>query len=420
MNSRRLTWLRLLILLSILFLSFPAVSQISLSEHGINEPEKDIVYPRAAQAPFAIVIATCDESLDWLFTSPSFSCSKYDIYIYDRCPLGNKTLSSPEMNSRLQSCTYYTALQNSSPHNGKSHEAFLTHILKKWTRLHKVTAFLKGTALHDHNKLMAMNEENSFISLAPDVYTDDFRSRRGRAIHGLVGKKKTYSEMALSKLRVLSLQNISLATQYISFRSIFSASSSQIYKNTEAEYRELLDFVLEGHNMTECDEQCSKLCPNCETIERLWSSILHCSDPFTPFHEAHEQPEKVWNDVYPKRCSTAAEPLIKLDVSYCEDPHSICFIDSVKDVIKQVYVAGILRLDLALSEKQSTYGRHIKYDKKHFVSKIRSQLGIDVLSEASVVDQYVVDPRDHTEEALLTILHKMNVGNVSKVSISNG
>jgi hypothetical protein len=212
-----------------------------------------------------------------------------------------------------------------------------------------------------------------------------------------------------------------LKTQFVSFRSVFAVSSSQLYKNTEADYREILNFVLEGNSMTNCDELCSQSCPNCEIVERIWPSLLHCGSSFTPFHEAHDQRSSLWNEVFPRRCLKATEPVIQLDVLDCGDAYMICFADSAEDLTKQIYVAGLLRLDLSLKREDSRILANSKnmYEKQYFISQIRSNLGINVLSEDGYLHYQVVDPRTDTNEALVKILNTMNVGRVSTLTISS-
>ena len=386
---------------SILVLSDRNVTQIDEMRSG-----------RSSQVPIAIVIAACNEDLDWLFENPRISCTKHAVFVYDRCSeLGEKT-SPSGIPSRLRNCTHRRSLQNISSHRGRAHHAFLTHITSQWSNLHDVTAFLKGSNIHDNEKLLALHENISYLSLAPDYHTDIYGSRRGRALLG-IEDKYSYTVSSLERMQVHSLRELDMSTQYVSFRSVFAASASQLRRNSIADYHELLNFVQEGHSMAGCNEWCSKSCPNCEILERAWASLLGCGNSFTPFHDVHEQPNIIWNDVHPRRCLIVPEPVVQLDVMHFGNSDSVCFTESSEDITRKVYIAGILRLDLALRQTDSVSLAECRpkvYNLSSFASSIQHSLGIKVLIGVEDRQNLIFNPVADTTELLAKYIGQLSLG----------
>ena len=171
------------------------------------------------------------------------------------------------------------------------------------------------------------------------------------------------------------------------------------------------------------DDWGSKSCPNCEILERAWASLLDCGNEFTPFHDVHEQPHVLWNDVHPRRCLTVPEPVVQVNVVECGNSDAFCFHDSTEHVARQVYVAGVLRLDLALrpidSVSLADYPRKI-YRRASFVSQMWSTLRINVLFGAGDREHLIVDPKTNTTELLVKMASLLSHGGrKTKVTFNN-
>lgn len=333
-------------------------------------------------ASVGIVVAACEDRLDWLLTDPEIRCSTHDLFVYDRCPSGKYLGSHQNSSAHLKSCVQYFDLSGWTSDFGKAHHAFLTHILTRYDRLNPVTAFLKGSNIHDREKLLNLDEHVAYTSLAPSY---PVKGRRGKATMGLDDQKLRYGRKSLESLRLDSVPILSLGADYVSFRSAFAASSQQIGLVTRKDYTKLLDFVLSGHDMENCDNICSQSCPNCEVLERVWPSILHCGSCFTPFHEVHDKPELMWNAVHPNQCSSDGNPLLLLKAKNCGEENSICFQEALDDVVKLVYIAGIHRWNLTIESWNETINDAKKeaYDMKNLQTRLQTDLGIQILTNVS-------------------------------------
>ena len=334
------------------------------------------------EKPFAIVISACDGSLEWLGKS-IISCGSYDIFIYERCnPEGkNDSIAMLTIPANLLACTSIKQLDNVSHLKGKSHQAYLHHIIHSWNHLHNITAFLKDTSVHSTSDLVNLHGNIQFKSLGADGPPV---GRRGKATVGLSSDKIAYAQKMFHLfVRTSNKGDVAFAKRYVIFRSVFAVSSTMIRKNSKQLYMQMMDFVMQGTNMSNCDYSCAFACPNCEVIERIWPDILHCGDKFTPFHAILNREDVMWNYVLPKSCSSIATPLLEL--SACDSGGTLCFDTHIEEIVKSIYVAAVLRWDILLSVKSEKCvgpGKHLNFSRYQFVERMDSSFGIRVQYDA--------------------------------------
>jgi len=113
--------------------------------------------------------------------------------------------------------------------------------------------------------------------------------------------------------------------------------------------------------MSNCDDNCASLCPNCEVVERMWDDILRCGDRLTPFYSVHHDEERMWNRVMPMSCYTYHSPLLSLPV--CDFGGTLRFVSNVEETVNSVYLAAVLRWNIWLSNTTENCRRSRKFQK---------------------------------------------------------
>ena len=296
------------------------------------------------------------------------------------------------MPSRLGDCVFVDVLQNVSNVTGKAHQAYLAHIVRRWDNLNNVTAFLKDSNVHSFHRLASLQEGIAFTSLSADGPP---AGRRGQGVMGLTAQKIEYGEerkrLFLGNISksTIGYDDISLKNRYVSFRSVFAASARRIREINLSHYQALLRLVNEGHDMHDCDDICAKACPNCEILERLWSTTLLCGDRYSQYHKLFQK--NMWNIVRPRSCFHDGGPLVSIrgaiDTSGANS--TICLADR-HDAVIGIHLAGLLRWDILLEPSEKTpsslfcrgAGNSMQLDAHEFLQLVETDVGLNVLFRA--------------------------------------
>ena len=368
----------------LVLLSLIAVIRISMSAHVRRRVASGFAVSNSTESErskvFGIVIAACKGSLEWLNKS-GVSCDEHDIFVYERCvrETRKKSTAMQTIPPQLLACTTFVILENVSERTGKAHQAYLHHIVHSWNKLHSISAFLKDTNFHSEALVAKLNQGIDFKNLGAETPPV---GRRGPASLGLSTAKLTYARQNSPHLINASHpQDYKLDSRYVSFRSVFAASSRQLRIHSKGFYSYLMDFVTKNTNISDCDDSCASWCPACEIFERIWADILRCGERFTPFHAIHSQFDLLWNQVEPKTCYSQGAPLLMVLAS--DNGGSLCFESGVEELIRSIYIAGILRWDIWLSNKlELCPSNHGNYSRSHFINHIEIQLGLHVRMHA--------------------------------------
>lgn len=320
-------------------LRFETGTQVSAIRQTFLRSDGHYQLGQKHRSPFAkhgVVVAYCGGSLEWL--ANSINCRSYEVYIYYVC---NSTLMDAlSKASSIRECTTVTHLQSNK--YGKSHVAYLSHILRKWNELHAVTFFVKDKSIASQRRMKATHFPHlGYMSL------DDFDGRRGPSFFG----KTTYQFGFVQDLqRALVRNEDTLDDTYIAFGSAFAASSSRIWRNNKDFYAALLSFVtseLQGRSNPFCVSSVQTVpCCNCESLERTWSTLLNCRDHFTVAHHLLQEKFPIHNPIPHKICYDGhwlLGPLIL--VKACDLTDTRCF----RDTSARVYLAFILRWNIIVS-----------------------------------------------------------------------
>jgi len=331
------------------------------------EPEDRRLTTNSTQAKeVGIVIAACNNNLTWLARA-NLNCNRHDILIYERCSRTERAVLKLAPRS-LSGCTSFISLGHATA--GKAHHAYVEHIIRNWARMHPITAFLKDSEIHSHDRLSSLHRGISYQSLAADAAPI---GRRGRATTGLRAYMISYGQKASARFTEV---DGGFRNRYVSFRSLFAASAYQIHRNSKQLYLNILSFATDNVTLTRRGQ-----CLNCAVLERLWADLMHCGDRYTAFHKLHAVEHSVWNRVLPRTCIGKGGPLMAIDVIFVS-LNAVCLEIDLEHVARRLYLAGLLRWDVLLISTTGVCLTQDTYDTTDLLSQIFKQLGLIALTRA--------------------------------------
>lgn len=282
---------------------------------------------------FGVVVAHCSHSLHHFW--PLLNCNTHEIVIYSVC--GRKLADiRAKIPRTIINCAHVVLL---APHKyGKCHAAYLAHIVRHWNGLHHHTFFVKDN-IKPYDRAFKASSDVGYRSL------EGYSGRRGPAYAG-----KSTAQFGFVKQLFLSVSGVDNVTDvYVAFGSLFLASASRIQANELMLYEALLRFVMEPAQVRSSkycvSHQQIPPCCNCESMERLWGTLLKCTDDFTELHRIHQVKKPVFNPIAHKTCYDGGSfgPILLQTVN---TPYNSDVL--LSGIVSDIYLAFLLRWNLVV------------------------------------------------------------------------